>query len=1097
MMNASPSLCEQCGTVNPDGYAHCDGCGAALGRICPACSLANRAAARFCGGCGEPLSVQARNARASLAQVAPGRAPTLLAGFGRQRGPDVAVRPPELLGGQRKLVTVMFADIRGSTALMSDFDPEAAIAWLDPAIAAMMAGVHRYGGTVNRIQGDGIMGLFGAPIAHEDHAARACLAACAILEAVEAIGDERLQVRIGIDSGQVLVRPTQNDLAIDYDAVGATAHTANRLETLAEPGSAYVSATTIRLAQGAVEAASLGALTIRGARAPMEVFRLLNPARTIDRWEMRARMHVLSAFTGRELEMTALARAYRRAGEGRGQIVGVSGDPGAGKSRLIHEFTATLDGSEVVRAAAAPHDVRTPFMVVASLVRGVLGIADRHDRAEAAARLDAVSQQVRWSDHLGSVPIRWLLDYPIDVPEWSRFDPSQRRKRAARAVRDLLLARDTHRRLVLVLEDLHWMDPESNEALDFLVDSLALVPVFVIATFRPQFSPNWVRHSYYTPLSVPALDDADAGTLARHLLGHEPEAEFLVRFLIERTGGVPLFIEEMTRLLIEKGVTQSGLRGYRLQTRLNEIDLPQTIQGVLADRMDVLPPGSRSLLQVASVIGTELPRDLLKMVAARSDELLEEQIEQLKAGEFLQEAVLLDGLTLRFKHALTHAVAYETIPISRRRSLHDTVCRAIEQHYPERAADWTERLAEHAVKAEAYPKAMVYLARAGNRANDRGLHHAAIDAFEKALTSVANIPPDDVDRRCLIEIHLGMRVALAATADMHRMMDCLGKAEALAREIEDTRLLAIARTGLANIGALLGQVIEAEAAGRDGRALAAELGDPVLMLAADFALCQILMFRGEFRAAADLLEGDREALMREARHTYVGTAGTPSVLFLTGLAMARAILGEFAQAEHAAEEAWMIAEETARLYDLSYAALARGVVALLRGETDRALDLLRVAMDRCIEGDIQVLYPSVARFLGTALIATGQLNEAVALLEQAVARAHLRGLATFEAWCKAGLSVALLVAGRIPAARAAAASALDEARARGLRSVEAIALCSRARIVLASGESDARAIRRLTDAIEFAERLGMVPIATELRKDLARFALPADYDAID
>ncbi len=1086
MSPPSISLCQQCGTLNPEGYAHCDGCGAALGRACPACLSPNRAAARFCGVCGEPLSVQARNARASAAEPSEARRRESAPGAGGP-GHAVAHRPPELMGGQRKLVTVMFADIRGSMALISDCDPETAITWLDPALEAMIAGVHRYGGTVNRIQGDGIMGLFGAPVAHEDHAARACLAACAILDAISALGDERLQVRIGIDSGQVLVRPTENDLAIDYDAVGATAHTASRLETMAEPGTAYVSASTFRLAQGAVEARSLGALAIRGTTRPLEVFQLLGPIEAADRWQIRATSHALSGFAGREIEMTALARAWRRAGEGRGQVVGVSGDPGAGKSRLVHEFTATLEDAEIVRAAATPHDLRTPFMLVACLVRALLGIVDRHDRAESEARLTAMSQRVQWSDHLGNAPIRWLLEYPVDVPEWGRFDPSERRKRASRAVRDLVLARESRKRLVLVLEDIHWIDPESHEALDTLVDSLGLSRVLVLATFRPEIQPNWGRHSYYTLLNVPPLDDSDAETLIKQLIGDDAELGFLSRLLIERTGGVPLFIEEMARLLVEKGVVESGLRGYRLQARLNEIQLPETIQGVLAERMDGLPPGSRSLLQVASVIGASVPRDLLQRVASRADELLEEQIGQLKAGEFLQEAKQADGIVLKFKHALTHAVSYEAIPISRRRPLHETVCRAIEERYADRIGEWTERLAEHALKAEAFPKAVGYLYLSGNRANDRGLHHAAIDCFEKALAALDNVLPEQIDQRRLIEIHLGLRVALAATADMHRMMDCLNRAEALARAAGDTRLLAIARIGQANIGALLGQMQEAEQAGRHGRELARELSDPVLTLGADFALCQALALAGNLREAADLLESDREQLMREARHAYVGTTGTPSVLYLSGLAITHAILGEFAPARTAAEEAWTIAEETARLYDQSYAALARGVTVLLQGQPGVAIKHLRLAMDRCVEGDIQVLHPSIARFLGAALVAAGDPAEAIPLLEQAVSRAHLRGLSPFATWCKATLSEALLAAGRVPSARAAASEALAEARARGMRGIEAMALRARARIGMVSGDTDGEAADEYRAAIALADLLGMVPAATEMRHDLARF----------
>ena len=280
---------------------------------------------------------------------------------------------------------------------------------------------------------------------------------------------------------------------------------------------------------------------------------------------------------------------------------------------------------------------------------------------------------------------------------------------------------------------------------------------------------------------------------------------------------------------------------------------------------------------------------------------------------------------------------------------------------------------------------------------------------------------------------------------------------------------------------------EAEQAGRHGRELAQELSDPVLTLGADFALCQVLMFMGDFRGAADLLEGDREPLMREARHAYVGTTGTPSVLYLSGLAMAHAILGEFARARAASEEAWTIAEETSRLYDQSYAALARGVTVLMQGQPGVAIKHLRLAMDRCVEGDIQVLYPSVARFLGMALVAAGDPAEAIALLEQAVSRAHLRGLSPFETWCKAALSEALLVAGRLPSARAAAAEALSEARSRGLRGVEVTALRARAHIAIVSGNTNGRAVDDYKAAIALADLLGMVPASTEMRHDLARF----------
>ena len=549
-------LCRQCNTGNPPENCFCDRCGAALGALCPTCKYANRQAALFCGGCGRPIG-DAGTGGALQALRAVDYTPS-----------DLAIRilnSRSALEGERKQVTVLFSDIRGSTELIQDLDPEQALERFDPGIKVMMDAVHRYEGVVNRIQGDGIMALFGAPIAHEDHAVRACLAARAMLDGIVQLGVP-LNIRVGMNSGEVVVRSIGNDLSMEYDAVGSTVHLAHRVEQFAVPGTACLSESTFRLASGFIEVRPLGSQEMKGFDRPVDVFELTSVlARS--RWEVRATAQALTRFVGRDLEMAFLLGALKHADGGRGQIVGMLGEPGVGKSRLVHEFLQSdaVTRWTTIRTGAAPHNMHTPFALIGDLLRTWLGVTEGEGKAEIGEKLATTVSGIGQSSAADLAPLRWLLDLPNEDPDWERMDPSRRRKRALDVLCLLLLQASAVKPLVLVLEDLHWIDAESQSAVDVIANGMGTARLLLVATFRSEYRHDWTNRSHYSLIRVDPLEAVDADELLRSLIGETPELGTLRQQLIERSEGTPLFLEELVRSLMETGALVQEPRGVRLR----------------------------------------------------------------------------------------------------------------------------------------------------------------------------------------------------------------------------------------------------------------------------------------------------------------------------------------------------------------------------------------------------------------------------------------------------------------------------------------------------------------------------------------------------
>ena len=1075
-------LCSRCSATSPNGNRYCDACGTPLQPACPDCGHFNRLGARFCGGCARGLAGEDAMGGAAGGPEDGGRhalpaplAALLASRFARE--------------GERKQVTILFADIRGSMELIEQLDPEAAMQRLEPALQAMTKAVHHYGGTVNRMSGDGMMAVFGAPLAFEDHAVRGCFAARDMIDAVPLLGEDLVDIRVGLNSGEVVVRSIGHDLSMEYEAVGPTTHLANRMEQFAAPGTVCITARTAQLAGGFVQVRPLGPAAIKGVSRPVEVFELLGAAGST-RWQVRKAAHGLTDFVGRGTELNVLSDALRRARDGRGQVVAIAGDAGVGKSRLVHEFLhgPELEGQLHLSGAAMPHDRNTPYRLIAGTLRSWLGVENSDGQAEIDAKLVAAVAALGGRVSPDHAPLRSLLDLPVQDAGWDRLDPAQRRRRTHDAVRSLVLQVAAGTPLVLVVEDTHWADFETQSVLDAIVDGLGVARLLIIVTYRPEYQNRWARHSYYSLVQLGPLAHDASDKLLQGLLGDAAELGTLRRRIIEQTDGTPLFLEEIARTLVETGVLVSEPSRFRLTRSVDEVEIPGSVQAVLASRIDRLPGEERTLLQIASVIGKDVPVALLQAVAGVPEDRLARQVLELRSQEFLYEITGSSGAEYTFKHALTHAVTYDSMLMRHRRALHGSVLAAIEEHFPERLDEFTERLADHALRGEVWGKAAAYGAKAGERANGRSAHRAATVFLERALDAAGRLPgrPDAV--RQAIEIRLGLRVALAAAGDLERVSGHLQEAEVLARSIGDERRLmpiVISRSIIMNN---LGELGNAVQAGLHGRALAERLGDRSCFISSGFALGQAFWNSGEFQMAEEVLTGSIAAVTDDLRKNHSGTTGTASVLCIVSLSHTYSLVGRSDRAFACTRDALVIASETERPYDLSYAHAAQGLAHLTFGGLDDAGLHLEEALRVARANELLLLVPHVARYLGRAYALSGRADEARALLAESVAQAGRQSLVALQGWCAAALGLAELMGGAREEAQRSASDALDFARRKEYRPLEVHA--SRLLGTIAAGDcadtgSAQRAETWFRSGAALARRLGMKPELAHCHHGLA------------
>ncbi len=642
--------CPRCDQENPLGSNFCLGCGTRLAPACGSCGTDLSAGSRFCNKCGSPVREAAAQARFASPEA---YTPKHLA--------EKILTSKSALEGERKQVTVLFADLKGSMEVLADRDPEEARKLLDPVLERMMEAVHHYEGTVNQVMGDGIMALFGAPLAHEDHAVRACYAALRMQETIRRYAEEvhltegiPIQIRVGLNSGEVVVRSIGSDLHMDYSAIGQTTHLAARMEQMALPGSILISLQTLNLAEGYVEIKPMGPRPVKGMDAPIEVYEVVGAG------TVRSRLHASAArgvttFVGRDTEVDQLRQALELARTGHGQVVALVGEPGVGKSRLFFEFTHSHrnQGWLIVESGSVSYGKATAYLPVIDLLKAYFQIEARDDarkiREKVTGKLLSLDRQLE-----PALPaLLSLLDVPVEDPQWERLDPVQRRQRTLDGVKRLLLRESQVQPLLVLFEDLHWIDNETQSLLDSLVESLPTARLLLLVNYRPEYQHAWGSKTYYRQLRLDPLPSESAEELLEALLGNDPSPAPLKQRLVERTEGNPFFLEESVRTLVETQVLVGERGAYRLTRPVESIQVPATVQAVLAARIDRLPPDEKALLQTAAVIGKDVPFALLQAIAEMSEEELRRGLTHLQAAEFLYEARLFPDLEYTFKHALS------------------------------------------------------------------------------------------------------------------------------------------------------------------------------------------------------------------------------------------------------------------------------------------------------------------------------------------------------------------------------------------------------------------------------------------------------------
>ena len=1076
--------CPRCQHDNPSGVKFCGECGARLESACTSCGAANPPGNKFCGQCGAALVQAPAAAKVSSPEV---YTPKHLA--------EKILTSKSALEGERKQVTVLFADMKGSMELLADRDPEEARKLLDPVIEQMMEAVHRYEGTVSNLMGDGIMALFGAPLAHEDHAVRACYAALRMQESVNryAEGVRRtegvpIQIRVGLNSGEVVVGAIGNDLKMDYTAVGQTVHLASRMEQMATPGSVLMTPDVLRLAEGYVQVKPLGPVSVKGLTERVEVYEVTGIGLARSRLQAAA-ARGLTRFVGRDAETEQLRKALEQARADHGQVVGVVGEPGLGKSRLFFEFAHShrTQGWLILESGSVSYGKATPYLPVIDLLKAYFKIQDRDDQREIREKVTGKLLTLDKSLESTLPAFLALLDVPVDDPTWQALDPAQRRQLTLGAVKRLLLRESQVQPLILVFEDLHWIDSETQAMLESLVESLPTSRLLLLVNYRPEYQHGWANKTYYTQLRLDPLPPESAGEILDSVLGNDHGLQSLKELLIERTEGNPFFLEESVRNLVETKVLAGERGNYHLEKKVESTQVPATVQAVLAARIDRLPPQGKQLLQSAAVIGKDIPFSLLQAITELSDEELRRGLTHLQAAEFLYETSLFPDLEYTFKHALTHEVAYGSLLHERQRALHARIVAAIETLYSNRLVEQVERLAHHAARGEVWGKALTYLRQAGAKADARSANREAASYFEQALTALGHLPDDREMREQAIDLHFDLRNSLAPLGKRERALEHLRAAEALTTALGDQRRLARVNEYNARELSAQGEYEQAVTASERAIAMAISLDDYGLEVRATVSMGLAYYRLGNYPKAVEALTRNLVPLDSPVVRERFGSIGLTFSNSRTALALALAERGEFIEAVVRCTDAIQIAEAVGHPYSVAVTYQRMSLLNLRRGDLHQATLALKHAQEVCQGVDSPPLFHAVSSTLGYVYALSGRSAEAIPLLEEAVERpavvANHEGKSLRTIW----LSEAYLLAGREADAHTAAQRALALARQYKERGHEAYTLRLLGEIAAREDPLDiGKAENHYRQALALAEELGMRPLIAHCHVGLGK-----------
>lgn len=780
--------CPKCHYDNPEGMQFCGKCAAKLENICPKCDFSNPPEFAFCGKCAQALDELEKAPPVDYDQPQ-SYTPKHLA--------DKILTTRSSIEGERKLVTVFFADVANYTSISEKLDPEEVHQIMDGAFKILMDEIHKYEGTINQFTGDGVMALFGAPVAHEDHAQRACYAALAIQKALGEYGDKigkdtgvEFKMRVGLNSGPVIVGAIGDDLRMDYTAVGDTTNLGSRMESMAGPGNILVSGNTHRLVRDFFEFESLGKIEVKGKREPQDAFELIKAGEVATRIGASIAKG-LTRFVGRKNSMAALLDAFDRTQSGSGQVVGLLGEAGVGKSRLLLEMRNMLPQGEYtyLEGRCLQYGGSMAYLPVLDILRSYFDIKEG-DR-EFLIKKKMEEKVFDLDEKLKSVipPFQSLLSLKVDDEDFSKLEPKKKRERTFEGLRDILVRGSQERPLILTVEDIHWIDKTSEEFLDYMIGWLANTPIMLLLLYRPEYTHPWGSKSYYTKVGLDQLGTTSSSELVKAILEEGEVAPELRQLILNRAAGNPLFMEEFTHTLLENGSIERKDEKYILSGKASDIQVPDTIQGIIAARLDRLEENLKRTMQVASVIGRDFAFRILQTITGMREEL-KSYLLNLQGLEFIYEKNLFPELEYIFKHALTQEVAYNSLLLKRRKEIHEKIGKAIEELYAERLEEFYEMLAYHYSRSDSLEKACRYSRLSGEKAEENYSHREALDFYKGAIDLLNRLPETAENKKEKMEVLGLIGPPLAFLGFPEGSLGMLQEGERLSKELGEERHLA-------------------------------------------------------------------------------------------------------------------------------------------------------------------------------------------------------------------------------------------------------------------------------------------------------------------
>ncbi len=1125
--------CPSCGCQNPARSKFCLDCGARFLRSCARCGSNLPSDAKFCNECGASLN-EAESQSTALSAIEGLRSSTSPREYTPKHLADKILQSKSALEGERKQVTVLFADVKGSMDLAEQLDPEEWHRILDRFFQILTDGVHRFEGTVNQYTGDGIMALFGAPIAHEDHAQRACYAALHLRDEIACYATEvkrehgvGFSTRMGIHSGEVVVGKIGDDLRMDYTAQGHSVGLAQRMESLAEPNTCYLTAATAALAGGYFGLDDLGEFRVKGVAAPVRVHRLAGVGASRTRFDV-SRARGLTRFVGRAADLRTLEDALDQAAAGSGQVVGVVAEAGTGKSRLCFEFLerCRARGMHVYEGRAVAHGRNIPFLPILELFRAYFGITlqddDRSAREKIAGRLVVLDQGLAEAlpllyDFLG------VADPQRPAP---RLDPESRQHQLIGVMRQVMQTVSEAQPTVTLIEDLHWLDAASAEYLEHVVDAQAGRRRLLLVNFRPEYRAEWMQKSWYRQIPLTPLGRESVAELLTDLLGKDPSIAGLAEPIHARTGGNPFFTEEVAQSLIESGHLEGTRGAYRLVTPIERLQVPATVQALLAARIDRLPEREKRLLQVASVIGKDFAEPLLAAVAELPAEELKAALATLRRAEFIHEQALYPVAEYAFRHPLTQEVALGSQLRERRRQVHAAVARAIEEqdaeqlderaallahHYEEagealdaarwhrRAAEWVWRT-DFAAATHHWGRVRALLREVPDDRETAALGIAActqllnacwrlgtgLDQARVLLEEGQSLANAIGDRRAPLHLSLAYGFALCSDGDVAAYLELAIENQRAALEIDDVGMQALAWTALINALVISARLQEGLRMAEEGLARFSRHIPFARWIMGISPHATFSFWRGYCLIWTGRLSEGLEELGRCRR--LAEEDGTPEMAGYTLFLAAEAHYRQH-DADRALASARQGAEISRRLGDppvmLAQTQVSFGYAHLAAGRAADAIEPARAALD--LHGRVyKASAGEAAGLLAEAVLQAGDLSAAESAATEAIALCRRSLRAVYEASAHGVMARALLRRDGL-AARAAAEAALGCAAAlierTGARTL-APPLCEwRAELAAVLGDEATRA-QLLRQAQQGYEEIGAPGHAARLAREL-------------